>query len=139
MSALRDGIRQVSGEAGGLLTLQVVQRADMPALILGALAGSDEAAQLLRLARDTLASIQAAPRRKPMLCGSCPRGLRDGRFAIVIARPACDDPTQGIALAICARCGPDHDAIQAKAATALARIWPDARAIEVTHPTGGRA
>lgn len=139
MTALRDGIQQVQVEAGGLLTLQIVQRADMPALILDAVAGSEEAVQLLRLTRDTLASIEAAPRRRPALCGSCPRVLRGGQFAVVVARPACDDPTQGIAMAICARCGPDHGAIQAKAAVALARIWPDVRAIEVTHPNGGYA
>ena len=122
-----------------MLTLQVVQRADMPALIRDALAGSDEAVQILRLTRDTLASIEAAPRQKPMLCGSCPRALRGGQYAVIIARPACDDPTQGIAMAICARCGPVRAAIEVKAAAALRRIWPNARAIEVTHPAGGPA
>ncbi len=139
MTALRDGIQQVNGEAGGLLTLQVIQCADMPALVLDTLAGSDEAVHLLHLTRDTLAGIQAAPRRKPMLCGSCPRALRNGRFAIIIARPACDDPTQGIAMAICSSCGPDHDAIQAKATVALTRIWPNVRPVTITHSNGGRA
>ena len=139
MSALHDGIQQVHAEAGGLLTLQVVQCGDMPALILDALAGSGEAVQTLRLTRETLANIEAAPRRKPALCGSCPRALRGRQFAIIIARPACDDPTQGIAMAVCARCGPDHGAIQAKAAVALARIWPDVRPISITHSHGGRA
>ncbi len=139
MSALRDGIRQVHVEAGGLLELQVVQRADMSALILDALAGSDEAAQLLRLTQDTLAKIKAAPRREPMLCGACPRALQGGRFAIIIAKPSCDDPTQGIAMAICTRCGPNLPGIQAAARTALQRIWPDLRPVVVTHPKGGRA
>ena len=122
-----------------MLTLQVVQRADLPALIRDVLAGSDKAVQLLRLTRDALASIEAAPRQKPMLCGSCPRALRGGQYAVIVARPACDDPTQGIAMVICARCGPDRAAIEVRAAAALRRVWPDARAIEVTHPAGGRA
>lgn len=139
MNALRDGIRQVHVEAGGLLTLQVVQRADMPALIMDALAGSDKAVQLLRLTRDTLASIQVAPRRKPMLCGACPRGLHGGAFSVIIARPACDDPSAGLALAICNKCGPDYAAIQVAARVALARIWPDLRPVAITHPEGGWA
>ena len=139
MTALRDGIQQVHAEAGGMLTLQVIQRADMSALVLDALAGSDEAVQLLRLTRDTLTNIEAAPRRKPMLCGSCPRALRNGQYSIIIARPACDDATQGIAMAVCGRCGPDLAAIQAAAHVALKRIWPDLRPITVTHSQGGRA
>ncbi len=137
MSALRDGIQRVNDEAGGLLELQVIQRTDLPALILDAVAGSDEAAQTLRLVNDTVASIQAAPRRRRMLCGACPCELRGGRFSIIIARPARDDPTQGLSLAICRKCGPDFDAIQAKAAVALARIWPNLRRVTITHPGGG--
>jgi len=139
VTALQEGIERVSDEASGLLTLQVIQRADMPALVLDALAGSNEAVQLLRLTRDTLANIQAAPRRKPMLCGTCPRALRDGQFSVIIARPACDDPTQGLALAICTKCGPDYATVTAKATIALSRIWPDVRPVEVTHPEGGQA
>ena len=139
MSALQEGVQRINGEAGGLLTVQVIQQHDMPAMIAGALCGSAEAVQLLRLTNQVLANIRDAPRRKPMLCGCCPRALRGGRYAIIIARPACDDPAQGLALAICRKCGPDFDAIQAKARVALARIWPNVRPVMVTHPEGGRA
>ena len=139
MSALRDGIQKINDEAGGLLELQVVQRTDLPALILDALAGSAEAAQILRQINQALHNIEAAPRRKPMLCGCCPRPLRHGQYSIIIARPACDDPSQGLALAICNTCGPDRDAIDAKAVAALVRIWPNVRPVAVTHPVGGRA
>jgi len=139
MSALQDGVQQFHAEAGGMLSLQVIQRTDLPAMILDALAGSAEAAQLLRLTNQALHNIQAAPRRKPMLCGCCPRSLRHGRYSIIIARPACDDPSQGLALAICNTCGPDRDAIDAKAVAALVRIWPNVRPVAVTHPDGGRA
>jgi hypothetical protein len=138
VTALRDGIQQVNDEAGGMLTLQVIERADMPAMIADALGGSAEAAQLLRLTNQVLANIQGAPRRRPMLCGSCPRVLQGSRYAIIIARPACDDPTQGLSMAICPRCGPTHGAIQAAAAVALRRIWPNLRPVTITHP-GGRA
>ena len=137
MSALPDAIKAVSHEGRGVVSLQVVQRTDLPAMMLDAISGSADAAQLLRLTNQALATIQAAPRWKPALCGCCPRALRRGKFALIIARPACDDPTQGLALAICPKCGPDHDAIRAKAVASLARIWPDVRL--VTHPDGGRA
>ncbi len=137
MTALQEGVQRVNDEAGGLLTLQVIQRQDMPAIIADAICGSAEAAQLMRLTNQVLANIQGAPRQKPMLCGCCPRALRGGRYAIIIARPACDDPTQGLSLAICRKCGPDFDAIQAKAAVALARIWPNLRRVTITHPGGG--
>jgi len=139
VTALQEGVQRVSDEAGGMLTLQVIRRADMPTLMLDALAGSDEAVQLLRLVRETVAGIRAAPRWRPMLCGCCPQALRGGRYALVLAKPARDDATQGIALAICSRCGPTYGAIQAAAAVALRRIWPDLRPITITHPKGGQA
>ncbi len=139
MTALQEGVQRVNDEAGGLLTVQVIQQDDMPAMIADALGGSAEAVQLLRLTNQVLANIQGASRRKPMLCGCCPRALRGGRYAIIIARPACDDPTEGLSLAICRKCGPTYGAIQATAAVALRRIWPDLRPIMVTHPGGGRA
>ncbi len=138
MTALQEGVRQVHAEAGGALTLQVIQRADLPGLALDALAGSDEAAQLLRQVLDTSAAIEAAPRRRPMLCAQCPRGLRGGQYAVVVAKPACDAPSTGLALAVCYRCGPDFAAIQAAAHAGLRRIWPDLREVTITHP-GGRA
>jgi hypothetical protein len=139
VTTLQEGVQRVNDEAGGMLTVQVIQQHDMPAMIAGALGGSAEAMQLLRLTNQVLANIQGAPRRKPMLCGCCPRALRGGRYAVIIARPACDDPAQGLSLAICRKCGPDFDAIQVKATVALARIWPNVRPVTVTHPEGGRA
>lgn len=139
MTALQEGIQRVNDEAGGLLELRVIQQSDLRSLILDMLAGSADAAQLLRMANDAVTSIQAAPRRKPALCGACPRTLLGKRFSIILARPACDDPTQALALAICPTCGPDYDAIQAKATVALSRIWPNLRPVTVTHPEGGRA
>lgn len=137
MSALQEGVQRVNDEAGGVLSLQVIQRGDMPALISDALAGSGEAMELLRLVRETMDGIQAAPRRKPMLCGCCPKALRNGRFSVVLAKPDRADASQGIAMMICAKCGPSYGAIQAAALVALRRIWPNCRPIAITHPQGG--
>ena len=139
MSDLQAGVQRVNDEAGGVLRLQVIRRSDLPGLALDALAGDAEAAELLRQAQDTAAAIEAAPRHRLMLCGSCPRGLRDRKYAVVLARPGCDDPTMALAMAICLRCGPTPGAIQAAARVALRRIWPDLRDLQVSHPEGGRA
>ena len=63
----------------------------------------------------------------------------DMGFAVVVAIPGCDDPSAGLALAICTRCGSDRASITAKAAVALRRIWPDLRPITITNPAGGHA
>lgn len=74
-----------------------------------------------------------------MLCGSCPRPLLNNEFSFVITRPACDDPINAVALAICRKCGTTREDIQQKAVIALRRIWPDLRPITITNPAGGRA
>ena len=139
MSALRDGIQRVSDEAGGLLEVLVVQHCDLPALIGDALGGSEEALHILRMVNNVAGSIQSAPPRKPMLCGACPAGLHGAAFSVIIARPACDNPSEGLAVAICPKCGPDYDAIYAAATVALGRIWSGVRPVQVTHPSGGKA
>lgn len=78
------------------------------------------------------AGIAAAPRRRPMLCASCPRALRGSAYSFVVALPARDDPTQ-------LRCAVEPDAITAKAVTALRKLWPDLRPIAITQETGTRA
>lgn len=139
MTALQDGIGRISDEAGGLLELVVVQHCDLPALIGDALGGSADAWQILRLVNEVAAGIQSAPPRKPQLCGACPKGLHGAAFSVVIARPACDNPREGLALAICPTCGPDYNSIYAAATVGLGRIWTGLRPVTITHPAGGRA
>lgn len=134
-----DGIQRVGDEAAGVLALQVVQHADVPALIADAIAGDRDATRLLRLVNRALAGIQSAPRSRPHLCAACPRPLRKGRYAIVAVFPARDDATHGLGLGICTHCGTAHDVIHDKAVLALRRIWPDGRAFTISHPEGGHA
>lgn len=127
-------------EAAGVLVLQVVQRSDMPDLLLDVVCGSSEAQQLLGLVSKTLTRIETAPRGKSMLCGCCPKPIRlGGQFSLVVAWPGVATPERGLVLAICHRCGSDYATVQAKATVALKRVWPDLRPIAITHPVGGRA
>lgn len=134
-----DRIRKVGTEADGLMALLVVQRGDMPHLLAAALGGDVESMMTLKSVNEALHRIRNAPRKRQMLCGCCPRRLRNGLFAIVLARAATEDPEHGLALAICERCGNTVDEIEAAAVQALRRIWSDGRLIRVTHPNGGHA
>lgn len=133
-----EAVRQVHDEAAGLLSIVIVRQEDAAHLVVDALAGDDAAATLLNQVNDCLHRIQAAPTRNRTQCGCCSADLRAGHFAIVIASPDTNDPSAGLGLAICRRCGTSLGAIKAAALTALRCIWPDLRSITITHP-GGRA
>lgn len=137
---LNEGIQRFQDECSGLLTLNIVQPADLPHVVADAASGDAEAGQLLQQVLTVLDSIRSAPRKRPSLCAACPRPLRPGvGFAVVVAIPACDDPSAGLALAICTRCGSDRVSITAKAAVGLQRIWPDLRPVTIMNPEGGQA
>lgn len=134
------GVRRVSDEAAGLVALQVVMPEDVPELFGHALAGDSEAARLVGLVSQALRRIQEAPRDRAMLCGTCPKRLRGGRFAIVCAIPHRDDPREALTLGICRRCAVRHEDIVRTAGQALRRVWPDLRPLPgPIHPHAGRA
>ncbi len=140
MSALSNGIAAVQEQAGGMVDLFVIQPSYVPDLLGAALAGDRLAASMLRAIADTRHKIDKAPRRLPALCASCPRPLlKSTKYTVVMAAPQCDNPTAAIGLAVCAHCATEPDAVAWKAAAALKKIWPDSRAVRVTHPEGGRA
>lgn len=137
------GIQALHVEAGGdgagaLLTCAVVSPADRLRIMTNALAGDATAAQLLHAVQDAVRRIEAAPKRRPMLCGSCPRPLRGRRYAVVVVRAARDDGQQAMTLAICPHCASTKRGVEQKAVKALARIWPDLRQIDVAA-VGGHA
>jgi hypothetical protein len=126
-------------EAAGVLALNIVRPGDALNLVVASLEGDREATRLLRAVCDTVARVESAPKRKPMLCGCCPRALRGSGFVICVAIPDRDSPTNGLAFALCEHCSRDDTALGEKASSALRTIWPDLRPITVTHGEGGRA
>jgi hypothetical protein len=133
------GMREELAGAGGLLTLHVFRRADLPALLEQARAGDHKAFQLAGALENTLMGIDTAPRRRPALCGSCPRPVRGDNLSIVIVCPESADASHGLGLAICKRCATEPDAILANAVVALRRIWPDARPVTIAGYGPGHA
>lgn len=137
--ALQAGLHRIHDEAGGVVELVVVRQVDALDLLADAMGGDTKAAGLLQATNQALGRIAAAPRHLPMLCSACPRPLKPGRFAIVLALPAKSGPANAIGLAVCQHCASSVDDIRAKATIGLRRIWPNLRAVTVTHPAGGEA
>lgn len=139
MSALAEGLAHFQSEAGGVMELVVVRPIDAAGVMLDALAGDTRAANVVKAIDRAADAIRDAPRRLPMLCASCPRPLKGGRYSFGIALPMSENPTHGLALAVCTRCATERGEIQAKATAALRRVFPDLRSVAVTHAAGGRA
>lgn len=135
---LERGIRLVHEEAGGVLSVTVLMPEDLPEMLAHAILGNPEAAQIAALTRRFMTRIRPAPHRS-MLCATCPRPLRPGKFAIGFANAYRDDPAQALAFGLCRHCAPDHKAALAAAHRALRGFWPDARLIDPPRAEGGRA
>jgi hypothetical protein len=133
------GLQKMQAESGGVASLFVVRPCDAARLVACALAGNSEAAAVLQAVSRALDGIQRAPRRRPMLCASCPRPLRHGRYAVAVAIPDSGEASQALALAVCTRCATDPAEIGQKAFAGFRRFWPDARTIQISHPGGGTA
>ena len=108
---LAQAVQTLQAEAGGLLSLHVIRQDDGPRLSGGALSGDREAAQLMLQVSDLLQRISDAPASSPMQCGCCGGDLQAGRFALAIATPDIRDPSAGLGMAICRRCGTSLGAI----------------------------
>lgn len=139
-SELKRAVQQVAVEGGGLVAFDAVRSRDIPLLVAKLFAGSQEARTLLQAVEHALGKIKHVPQHRPMLCAACPQPVRDGdKFAVVVLRGAAEDACQAITMVVCRRCGSTPGAIKAAAAVGVRRFFPDARAIEPTHQTRGRA
>lgn len=139
MIPLAEGLARFQSEAGGVMELVVVRPTDAVDILADVLAGDNQAVRLMRMLDQAATAIRSAAGRLPMLCASCPRPLKGGRYSFGIALPACDSPAHGLALAVCTRCATERGDIQTKATAALRRVFPDLRPVTVTHAAGGRA
>ena len=132
-----DDMHQVHEEAAGVMTLDVVLFSDIPDLLVSSLMGDHQSSLLMRAIGKAFDAIAAAPRSRPTLCACCPRPIKQKvHFSLAIATPARDDPANCLSLAVCAKCATTREDARQKAMSALRRIWPDARTVELTHPAG---
>jgi hypothetical protein len=137
----RDAIQRVNDSAAGVLDVSIINATTGAMLMADALRGDQEAATLILAVSQAATRIKQAPRKKPALCICCPRSVRricsDTVFGV--ASPSVPNPDGVIGFVFCDRCAGTPDALAAKAAEGLRRIWPDLRLITITDPIGGRA
>jgi hypothetical protein len=140
-SEWRKGVFDIHNEAAGLLDVDIIDAVRGADLIGDAIQGDREALTLLRAVAQAATRIKDAPRRTPSLCLCCPRVIRRLTPATIfgVARPSIARPSNALAFAFCDRCSADRGNLAAKTAEGLRRIWPDIRAVEISHPEGGRA
>ncbi len=123
--------------AGDMLCLHVIHPHDIPSLAARCHVQDHQAAQLLLALSHMVDRVEAAPRWRPMRCGTCSRSLshRKTGLAVVIATPVHVDTSSDLTTAIkrflvigiCDRCGAQSDEIRLKARQAMGRKWPAAR------------
>lgn len=139
MTAYTDGLARFESDASGMAELLIIRPSDALDILTDALAGDHQAGSIFRALSEAARSVEAAPRRKPMLCSCCPRPLRGSVFTFGLILPSRDDPSTGLALGVCSHCAVERSDVRAKATEALRRLLPDLRPVTTTHPAGGRA
>ena len=123
-----DGIQQIHAEAGGMLSISLIDPARAHALLAASFAGDEAAARLMLGVFSAIETVQRAPRRKPVICLCCPRVVRPrDRFIVCVTMPENGSPSTGISSVLCARCFADKAGLNERVAAALRSIWPDAR------------
>lgn len=102
--------------------------------------GDRHAARVLTAVDDALHQLDAAPRKAPLLCASCPEPIRpEVACSFVLHLPEDERTLYAFALGICRRCGTSRTEVRRRAVLALRRELPDLRVVETTHASGGRA
>lgn len=139
MTAYTDGLAKFQSEAGGMAELLIVRPSDALDILADAMAGDRQAGSIFRALSEAARSVEAAPRKKPVLCSCCPRPLRGSDFTFGLVLPSRDNPSISLALGVCSRCAVKRDDVRVKATEALRRMWPELRTVTPTHTAGGRA
>lgn len=137
--AWAEGVQRIHAASGGVVAINVIWHGDLPGLVARAMAGDRNAIRLAAVTASTVGQIDRAPRRRPALCATCPRPVRRFKFTVAVVLPERDDASEGMGLAICQHCATTPAAVMVKAVSALSRIWPESRTIDVTHGAGGQA
>jgi len=102
--------------------------------------GDRHAARVLVVVNDALHRLDAAPRKAPLLCASCPAPIRpEVACSFVLSLPQDERVLYAFALGICRRCGTSRVEVRRRAVLALRRELPNLHLVDLTHASGGRA
>lgn len=120
--------------------LVICRPPDALRFIADAARGDRHAARVLLGVNDALHQLDAAPRRAPLLCASCPAPIRPKvACSFVLHMPEDQRVLYAFALGICRRWGTSRAEVRHQAVLAFRRELPDLRVVEATHANGGRA
>lgn len=135
----QQSVENVLVEAAGVMELTIVLPSDLLEISVKAYLGDKNSLHLLMALNNTLNRIGKAPRNKSILCISCSRHLLRCRFSFGVSIPHCNTPMHALVQAVCYHCASDTSEIKDKLVAGLKNIWPDIKAIKITHPNGGAA
>jgi hypothetical protein len=130
----------LADEAGGLLTVHVISRDELPSLLRATMSGNARAAQLVRAVLASIDNVESAPKRSPMPCGACQRPVKHrSAYCVGVVLPDVDLPCRAVGFALCRHCCGTSAAADMAAIRAVRDVFPNARPIVITHRHGGRA
>lgn len=136
----RAAFHRAPAETIAAADLVICRPPDAIRFIAEAARGDRHAARVLLGVNDALHQLDAAPRKAPLLCASCPAPIRpEVACSFVLHLPEDQRVLYAFALGICRRCGTSRADVRRKAVLALRRELPDLRVVEPTHASGGRA
>lgn len=120
--------------------LIVCRQPDALRFLVEAARGSRHTAWVLTAVDDVLHQLDAASRRAPLLCASCPTPIQpEVACAFVLHLPEDQWVLYAFAPGICWRCGTSRAEVRRQAVLALRRELPSLRVVGATHAAGGRA
>lgn len=135
-----EGLNRMARQGGGLMRVHIVPAEDGPGLVAAAEWGDRFSLCLLRIITDSETRMRAAPKRRPVLCLTCPSPIRECRgVTFIVCLPESDDPRDGVASAVCRKCARHSDLPGTVIQRLRQHIWPGLRRIDVTHNDAGHA
>lgn len=133
-------VAQFNREAAGLLQLEIILQKDHHLVLNAALDGDPIAFSRLAAIFESRAMIRKMARKKPAVCLTCPRSIRDPNASLALLVPATDAATVAICSALCENCSKhESETIVKLAASAFQAAWPSLKCVEVPQPKAGHA
>jgi hypothetical protein len=119
----------VHAEAGGLLRVWRFAPSDGVRLLLAAEMGDAWARGMLAAISDCVQQVTAAPKRRSVLCLTCPAPIRTATGAtFLVTVPGVDEARHALGSAICPACARRGD-LDHLILVALREVWPSLREI----------
>ncbi len=133
-------LQAMSTEGGGGLRLHTFTADQYMELAYAAKAGDVQSNRLFTAAGILMDELAAEPPGSPRQnCDCCGKPLPGFASAVGVITADVAEPKQFVPFTVCTRCGETEEEIRAAAQGLVRSLWPAARTVIITHPSGGRA